>query len=129
VGSFGESPSINRPGAQRRRAASAMAKEKYRNVYSRVSRLQGKAKEAFEPRYTSHQLCEDLIKLATRWLKKGKLDAHLKQIRRLFELAPRERANKYLPLVRAVCPKELDRRAISKFAKKVERGVSRQTKK
>ena len=113
-----------RTAVQKRQVIAAKAREKFPNLLKRINELREKAKKAFEPRYTPQKLRLDIIKLAKKWRRSDKVDMRLGQTERLFELAPRQRANKYTILVNAICPNFVDRRIRSKFSKKVEKSLS-----
>jgi uncharacterized protein YcbK (DUF882 family) len=116
---------LKRTAIQKRQVMAAEAREKFPTLLERVNELREKAKEAFEPRYTPQKLRSDIIKLAKKWRRSDKVDMRLGQIERLFELAPRQRANKYAVLVNAICPDGVDRRIRSRLSKKVEKSLSR----
>jgi hypothetical protein len=113
-----------RTAIQKRQFIAAEAREKFPTLLERVNELREKAKKAFEPRYTPQKLRSDIIKLAKKWRRSDKVDRRLGQIERLFELPPRQRANKYAVLVNAICPNFVDRRIRSKLSKKVEKSLS-----
>jgi hypothetical protein len=115
--------SPKRTAIQKRQVIAAEAREKFPTLLERINELREKAKKAFEPRYTPQKLRSDIIKLAKKWRRSDKVDMRLGQTERLFELAPRQRANKYAILVNAICP-NVDRRIRSKLSKKVEKSLS-----
>jgi hypothetical protein len=104
---------------KRQEEAHEMAK-RFPNLQKKLREIRSRAEVILKPRYTTQNYTDELIALAKKWKKAGRLEARLKTLALLNGLPSRAGSNSYLSLVKGPLP-HLDRRRASKIAAEIKR--------
>lgn len=113
--------------SEKRQQEKREAAEKFPKLQKQLAEIRARAQVLVKP-YTMRDYKDELVALALKWKRAGRLDVRLKTLARLNGLASRSGANPYLPLVKGPLP-DLERKRASKIAAEIKASVQSATKK
>jgi len=100
----------------KRKARAASRRAARPNLDKKIKKLRLLAAEVFAPRPSREKLLGAVTRLAVEWKEKGTLKRRLTDVNVMCLTEGRSGANQYLGLIKAIYPRDLDRRTISKAA-------------